>query len=651
MSNPNEHIESFLKYYFQLKTAPYYAVLLKGRWGVGKTWFLREVIKSLDDPDSKVKKYLYVSLYGITSFEEIENEFFRQLHPVLSSKGMALAGKIAKGLLKTTLKIDIDGDGKSDSTITSQIPDIELPEYLSNTEGLILVFDDLERSLMGMESLLGYINYFVEHQGYKVILIANEEELFAKEEKNEANYKRIKEKLIGKTFEVQPQLDNAVKNFTLEIESQSARSFFDDNIELISDYYIQSEYWNLRHLRQALMDFSRLYDEMLNENRIKEDLSRQLLSIFLLLSFEIKSGNILPEDILEFRSLYIGTLVKASEDVVSDNIYTRICNKYPLFSIDDLLLEESIWVEIFSKGIYNKDKINKSLKNSKFFLSETQEDWIKLWHYIDLNDDEFIFCLNNVLEKLYKEGYEKIGIIKHVTGILMFLSDIGLVADEKNKILEKSKRCIDNLVNNNKILSQVMSTGVFDDGSWGGLGYYKDSEEFKELCQYIEYNIKEQRESKHPEIGEIILNAMESEIEKFYQIMSGEIVEYRNIAILKSVNPEIFVQKFLKLHPRYWTSITIGIYHRYIKDYSGLRNKLYEISWLQEVVYLLNEEIQTRNGKLSQFQISSLLKNYLIPALQVLYNAEPLPRDPKNYKWFPYDTNISLLKVTSLSHS
>ena len=242
MSNPNEHIEDFLKYYFKLPSPPQYAVLLKGKWGVGKTWFLKEIMASLHNPDYRVKTHLYVSLYGVASFEEIENELFRQLHPVLSSKSMALVGKIGKGLLKTALKIDLNGDGKSDVNVSSQVPDINLPDYLSDTEDLVLVFDDLERASMDLESLLGYINYFVEHQGCKVIIIANEDELINKEKASEVSYKRIKEKLIGKTFEIQPRLDLAISNFIKEVESGSTQDLFNSNIELIKDYYLRSAY-------------------------------------------------------------------------------------------------------------------------------------------------------------------------------------------------------------------------------------------------------------------------------------------------------------------------------------------------------------------------------------------------------------------------
>ena len=103
MNSTNQKIHIFLKYYCDLPSPPEYAVLIKGKWGTGKTWFIKNLINDLNA--SNIKS-LHISLYGMTTFDEIENEFFRQLHPVLSSKKMALAGKVIKGLLKTTLKID-----------------------------------------------------------------------------------------------------------------------------------------------------------------------------------------------------------------------------------------------------------------------------------------------------------------------------------------------------------------------------------------------------------------------------------------------------------------------------------------------------------------------------------------------------------------
>lgn len=90
----NDHIEKFLDYYLALPSAPEYAVLLRGNWGCGKSWFIRNYQKKRNDIN-----FLYVTLNGMTSIREIEESFFEQLHPILASKGMRIASKALKGLV------------------------------------------------------------------------------------------------------------------------------------------------------------------------------------------------------------------------------------------------------------------------------------------------------------------------------------------------------------------------------------------------------------------------------------------------------------------------------------------------------------------------------------------------------------------------
>ena len=150
--NPNKHITEYLHYYLGLKNEPEYAILLRGKWGSGKSWYINDFISKSNT------EFIYVSLNGVTSFKEIEDSFFQQLHPVLASKGMKIAGKFLKGLLKTTIKVDLDNDNQSDATITSSIPnDIELPSYFKNIQDRVLIFDDLERCSIEIENILGYI--------------------------------------------------------------------------------------------------------------------------------------------------------------------------------------------------------------------------------------------------------------------------------------------------------------------------------------------------------------------------------------------------------------------------------------------------------------------------------------------------------------
>jgi hypothetical protein len=104
-NGPNEHILSYLRYYCDPAQNFDYAVLLTGPWGVGKTFLTKKFLeaRTIDSPaDGPVRKHLYVSLYGITSVQQIDDELFRQLHPVLSSKTMKVGWAIIKGTLSCT---------------------------------------------------------------------------------------------------------------------------------------------------------------------------------------------------------------------------------------------------------------------------------------------------------------------------------------------------------------------------------------------------------------------------------------------------------------------------------------------------------------------------------------------------------------------
>jgi len=99
--DPNESVIAFLTDYCEPNGLFDYAVMLRGPWGSGKTYLIRKFLEALGP-----KKSLYVSLYGVSSVRQIEDAFFTQLHPVLGSKGMKVAAAVARGALKSTLKID-----------------------------------------------------------------------------------------------------------------------------------------------------------------------------------------------------------------------------------------------------------------------------------------------------------------------------------------------------------------------------------------------------------------------------------------------------------------------------------------------------------------------------------------------------------------
>ena len=372
---------------------------------------------------TKKKKNLYVSLYGITTFAEIDDIFFRQLHPVLSSKGMAITGKVLKGLLKTTLKIDLGDDSNGNASISSQIPDIDLPDYLKQTDDCILFFDDLERCKISIENILGYINYFVEHDGLKTIIIANEDEIL---QRQDDIYNRIKEKLIGKTFEIVPDLNPALKNFIKSTSNDRVREFLYQEEDSIKHLYSTSKYKNLRQLKQIIWDFERLYHFLPHKAKNSEPLLQEVLKIFVALSFEIKRGSLQPGEIGRLQEVeYFNLFLSDKQEDKKDNHLLQIIEKYQNLSFQDLVLGGQCWHDFFDKGIIEKTLIEKGVANSIFFRDENTANWVKLWHYNNLEDDEFQRLLDQVEKEFNNLEYKEIGVILHIVGLFLRFSSGG----------------------------------------------------------------------------------------------------------------------------------------------------------------------------------------------------------------------------------
>lgn len=260
MNEIKSNIEKSLLAYLSDQYAQY-AVLITGKWGCGKTYFIKKIIPSLnenveDKDENNSLKPIYVSLNGVSTVNGLFHAIWNEVFPILNSRVAKALGIVFRGAVKTVTKclIDLNGDGTADDLSGSIDVESFIKLFLNNEKVVgnrVLIFDDIERCLIPTEQIFGVLNQFSEHSNCKVILIANEEKLVNKDGEN-SQYLQIKEKLIGQTFKFDIEVSDSVK----DIISAANNEIIAGNEDLILDVFNTANLNNLRSLKTALQSFS-----------------------------------------------------------------------------------------------------------------------------------------------------------------------------------------------------------------------------------------------------------------------------------------------------------------------------------------------------------------------------------------------------------
>jgi len=526
-----------------MSVSPEYAVFISGSWGSGKTWFIKNYLEK-----NVKKKFIYVSLNGVSTFQEIEDSFLQQLHPVLSKKGMKLAGKILNGAIKTAINIDLNIGKDMGIAFSPMTSDLQIPAFLKNIDKRILIFDDLERCSIPLADIMGYINLFIEDKGQKVIILGNEEQINKDDEKRKTIeskcFKSIKEKVVGQSFRITPEYNDALESFTNEISNGQCQAFIKTNIRVIMDSFKKAGYNNLRHLRISLFDFERFFKLLPKEFEYEGEIAHVIISIFFSLSFEIKKGQIFAEDVSSVMSFdRILTASTAPPDKI-----TNVINKYGNhFGYGNVFSGKSLQ-EFFVFGTTDKKNLKNEIQSCSFFIRENSPTWAKLADYRNLEDDEFQKLSAKLILELKGNVYtDKYEIVQSVS-LLTSFSKLGLIKKSIPKIIQFGKDSLKNIVKSGSFTIQKNEN--FPNDYSNGLMYSEmDIPEFKDFLKFcIELgNNEKANRLKSKSIS--LINLMETSIFDFEEALTSYSIPegYFDIPILQFVDPNSFVNIVIKL--------------------------------------------------------------------------------------------------------
>ena len=461
----NQHIEEYLDYYCDFKNNLPFAVLLKGRWGCGKTYFIKNYIKN-----KGCKYILHISLYGINNTKELKDKIAACLIPLIPKKFGGGALKFVKKALSTP---------KIKEWIPDNYDDVITEIFLMKTKKYVFIFDDFERYNMEIGELLGYINGLIEFKNQKVLIVANEEEVL--KSNNAEKYRKIKEKIIGKEFAISPSPNEAIEKFVSELQNKLLKDRAVDINRLLLKIFKQSECDNLRLIQQALSSFEYYYNglssESINDNEFFEKMFYEFVVIFI----EYKKGAIKSDD-------FFGKYPHFFKDSISDKPSEHFLDKYDNISHWLVCFEVSVLGRILQGVMLQEIEKEKMINNFEELVGINKQSWQKLWDYYEYSDEEFFNNLSDVQTKWDKKEYEDLFVVMHVFGLFLGFSENGLMQKSKEDILNEGKDYIEHMIKANSMpldLGEKHRGSYWDDSAYG-LGYSgKEYREWKEFITFI----------------------------------------------------------------------------------------------------------------------------------------------------------------------
>lgn len=216
----NENIAHYLGKYKD-NPDPQYAVMLTGRWGCGKTFFINNWLNTInvDGGDKEEVIYLrpiFVSVFGMSTLEEVKTEIDRKVNPFYYSKTAKVLKTAANFASKIVFKTDITVNQDIKATASGSLDVMSLfetrSEEVSGTR--FIVFDDIERSNIPIKLLLGFIHFFVDRCRFHVVIIGDDSKF---KEDDKKIFNEFKEKTIGRQFEIQSDVDAALDRYLVQL--------------------------------------------------------------------------------------------------------------------------------------------------------------------------------------------------------------------------------------------------------------------------------------------------------------------------------------------------------------------------------------------------------------------------------------------------
>lgn len=444
----NENIIQYCKeQYIESRINPQFAILIKGKWGCGKTFLVKKILNETF-PNTYDKNVVWISLYGLSNLSQLNTKIYQTLHPILTGKIAKFTTQVVRSALKLSTNIDLNSDGNNDLALNITIPDLEIDENNIKTKKIFII-DDMERCNIPPNEILGFFSDFIVEYNMKVIFIGNIEKIHNKSDKQK--FEGIKEKIIGIELEVEAEISSALESFFKDFKSEKifdVKEVFEKKcLEVLQNL----NYKNLRTVRQSFFYINEILKK-LGTDRNNEEYLEKFIEYFLIVFIQKAKGVLKKEKVTEAIDLYCSEK-KTLEEFWKDNKENFRDQPFyhqhiPLGSllgdiIFDGLMDDRICQD-YDEFIAKKD-INSNLQ----YL---------YMNWTTMKDGEFKESFENVKKEFNQNHFKFSSEILEYANLMFLLSHSKIIKDTFDEIKEN----IFLYINSNKD-NIVQKKSVFDE--------------------------------------------------------------------------------------------------------------------------------------------------------------------------------------------
>lgn len=390
-----------------------YALLVSGEWGVGKTYILKRFQKEFNQ--NPKNKFYYISLNGVSSTQEIDDLIFSEIYPILGNDSFKFGKQILEKTLKATLKIDLNFQNINSGELEVTLPQIKLPKSLMGIKNTVFCFDDIERANLNIKELLGYLNYFIEHEHTKVILVADEKRLIVDEVYND-----IKEKIIGTTLHIEKNMEEVFENLVRKFETDDKEMFYSNRF----DIYIIMEllkYGNFRALKQSMINFC-IFKESINQiYKSNVELIKSLMLIYIYLSLSVKKNYIKVDDLIYLEGNINVNPSLSKEEKEKLNIYKQKFDR----TYQEKVLTWDLWFKIIKNSGSYENSLNGYLET--MFTVTEEKDWVKLKKYRLYSESYVVSLAEKLKYRILNDEIDNVNEINQIVSMFIVLNNERIV--------------------------------------------------------------------------------------------------------------------------------------------------------------------------------------------------------------------------------